>query len=50
LVTLDEGPRICTNLIGIDPRSIQPNMRVEVFFQPLDNGNLVLPFFKPVAA
>ena len=50
LVTLEEGPRICTNLIGIDPRHIVPGMPVEVIYQPIGDGSIILPFFKPVTA
>jgi len=50
LITLDEGPRICANLIEIETGRIQAGMPVAVFFQPIGDGDIVLPFFKPVSA
>lgn len=47
LVNLDEGPRIMTNLQGIDFYEISRDMPVEVFFEPTQGGYKV-PQFRPV--
>jgi uncharacterized OB-fold protein len=49
LITLQEGPRICANLIDVDPNNIVADMRVQVTFQPVGDGSIVLPFFRPAA-
>jgi uncharacterized OB-fold protein len=49
LITLDEGPRICANLVDVEPSRIKAGMPVAVFFQPIGDGEAVLPFFKPVS-
>jgi len=50
LVTLDEGPRICANLLEIDADRVTAGMPVEVVFQPIGDGSVVLPFFKPITS
>lgn len=47
LVELDEGTRIVTNVIGVDPRSVTVGMAVAVRYEEFDDG-LVLPLFGPV--
>ena len=46
LVDLDEGPRILSNLIGIDPHEIRIGMEVEVVFEPADD-DMQVPVFRP---
>jgi len=46
-VTLDEGPRILTNFVGVPPDGLAIGMRVKVRFQPTEGGPPV-PVFAPV--
>lgn len=48
IVTLDEGPRMMTNLVGIDPdpNQLTLGMDLEVDFVP--RGQQQLPVFRPV--
>ena len=47
LVDLDEGPRIVSNLVGVDPRDVQNGLRVGVEFEPTQGGRFV-PVFRPI--
>jgi len=49
VVELKEGPRMTTNLVGIDPEpsSLVLDMPLQVAFQP--RGDMVLPVFGPSA-
>jgi uncharacterized OB-fold protein len=49
LIDLDEGPRMMTRLVEVEPRpeAIRVGMRVEVVFA--DGGGFVLPLFRPIA-
>jgi uncharacterized OB-fold protein len=49
IVELDEGPRLLTNLVDIepDPERVQCGMRVEVAFEDM-NEEISLPMFRPV--
>jgi uncharacterized OB-fold protein len=47
LVDLDEGVRIVTNLVGVEPADIRIGMRVTVEFEPTTDGGSV-PVFRPV--
>jgi uncharacterized protein len=47
LITLDEGPRICTTLVDVAPGDIYDGMPVKVVFTPVGDGSFVLPFFRP---
>ncbi len=49
LVDLDEGPRIVSNLVGVDPRNVQNGLRVHVEFEPAQGGRSV-PVFRPLGA
>jgi hypothetical protein len=49
LVELDEGTRLVSNLIGIDPARIEIGQRVRVEFTRVDD-ELVLPLFRPDAS
>jgi uncharacterized OB-fold protein/acyl dehydratase len=48
LVELEEGARLVSNLIGVDPADVEIGMRVEVEFTRMGDG-LVLPLFRPAA-
>jgi hypothetical protein len=45
-VELDEGVRMCTNVVGCDPASVEHGMPVEVTFEDVD-GSISLPKFRP---
>ena len=49
LVDLDEGPRIMTNLINVDPDAVQVGMPLEVYFERVSD-TAALPLFEPVSA
>jgi uncharacterized protein len=46
LIELDEGTRLVSNLVGIDPAQIAIGQRVRVEFTKVDD-ELVLPLFRP---
>jgi len=46
LVDLDEGVRVVTNLVGVEPAGVRIGMRLSVDFEPTDNGGTV-PVFRP---
>lgn len=46
LIDLEEGVRMVSNIIGIDPHAITAEMPVQVVFEPGAAG-FVLPKFKP---
>ena len=48
VVELEEGPRMMTNIIGIDPtpENLPVDMAVEVSFEQQDD-NITLPLFRP---
>ena len=48
LIELDEGTRLVSNLIGVDPPDAEIGMPVEVVFTRVD-PDLVLPLFQPVS-
>ncbi|MGO9872865.1 MAG: Zn-ribbon domain-containing OB-fold protein [Acidimicrobiia bacterium] len=48
LVDLDEGVRIVTNLVGIEPEDVRIGMRLSVEFEPTSDGGTV-PVFRPDA-
>jgi uncharacterized protein len=49
LITLDEGPRLVSNIVGCDPHAVEAGMRVKVRFEDQSDGT-VLPKFEPAAA
>ena len=51
IVELEEGPRLMTILVDVepDPAAVRCEMPVEVSFLEVDDGN-VLPVFRPAAA
>ena len=48
VVTLEEGPRLMTNIVGCPqtPEALQLDMKLEVAFEPLDEA-ITLPLFRP---
>lgn len=48
LVTLDEGVRIATNIIGCAPEAVTADMPVRVTFREA-TAEITLPLFEPVA-
>jgi uncharacterized OB-fold protein len=50
IVELDEGPRLMTNLVGIetDPARLRIGMPVEVVFEDL-SAEIALPRFRPAS-
>lgn len=48
LVQLDEGVRLVSNLVGVDPGDVRNDMPVEVVF--VDYDGTVLPQFRPTNA
>ncbi|MEL0099107.1 MAG: OB-fold domain-containing protein, partial [Opitutae bacterium] len=46
IVELSEGPRMMTNIVGIDPESVKIGMPVTVCFEDI-NEEVTLPMFKP---
>jgi len=49
VIALEEGTRLISNVIDIDPGDVTIGMPVEVRFVKVD-GELVLPLFAPVHA
>jgi hypothetical protein len=49
IVELAEGPRIATNIVGVepDPQNLRCDMEVEVVFEDLSD-TITLPKFRPV--
>jgi len=47
LVDLDEGCRMITNIVGVDPQEVRVGMRVEVVFEAI-TPQISLPKFRPV--
>jgi uncharacterized OB-fold protein len=48
VVELEEGPRLLTTLVGVEPERVQVGLPVEVALVPAPGG-FVLPFFRPAA-
>ena len=49
LVELDEGVRMMTNVVGIDPQQVRIDMAVEVVFEDI-SPEISLPKFRPTEA
>jgi uncharacterized OB-fold protein len=45
LVQLEEGPRVVSNLRGVEVAEVHNEMEVEVFFE--DVGGVAVPQFRP---
>ena len=50
LVELQEGTRLISQIVGIAPGDVQIGQAVQVEFNTFNDGELVLPQFRPVAA
>lgn len=50
LIELDEGTRLTAQLVGVKPGDVQIGQRVQVEFNTFNDGELVLPQFRPIAA
>ena len=50
LVDLEEGVRVVSNLVGLDPTEIRIGLPVEVTFEPTEHDELAVPVFRPRAA
>ena len=48
VVELEEGPRVNTNLVGIENEAIEVGMDVEIAFTEVEEGAL-LPLFRPAS-
>ena len=46
-VELDEGPRIVTNFVDCDLKTLKIGQKVQVTFRPTEGGEYQLPVFKP---
>jgi uncharacterized OB-fold protein len=51
IVELDEGPRMMTNIIGVEPtpEALPIDMPVQVTWEP-QNDDITLPLFRPAPA
>lgn len=47
LVDLEEGVRVVSNLVDVDPADIRVGLPVEVAFEPTDDEELAVPVFRP---
>ena len=50
LVELEEGTRLISQLVGVKPGEVKIGQAVQVEFNTFNDGELVLPQFRPVAA
>jgi uncharacterized OB-fold protein len=48
IVTLEEGPKLVANVVGVEPEKLEIEMPVEVVFEDVEDG-LVLPLFRPAS-
>ena len=51
VVALEEGPRMMTNIVGIEqtPQALQLDMPLEVLFEPMSD-EISLPLFRPAGS
>ncbi len=47
LVDLEEGTRLVTNIVGVEPAAVTIGMPVQVRYEEFDGG-IVLPLFEPI--
>ena len=47
IVELDEGPRIATNIVGVEPEKVRIGMEVEATFDDV-TPEITLVKFKPI--
>jgi uncharacterized OB-fold protein len=50
LIELEEGTRLIAQLVGVKPSEVQIGQAVQVEFNSFNDGELVLPQFRPLAA
>lgn len=50
LIELEEGTRLIAQLVGVKPGEVQIGQKVQVEFNAFNDGELILPQFRPVAA
>lgn len=50
LIELEEGTRLIAQLVGVKPAEVRIGQAVQVEFNRFNDGELVLPQFRPVAA
>lgn len=50
LIELEEGTRLIAQLVGVKPGEVRIGQAVQVEFNSFNDGELVLPQFRPVAA
>ena len=50
LIELDEGTRLVAQLVGVKSGEVQIGQRVQVEFNTFNDGEMVLPQFRPIAA
>ena len=48
VVTLEEGPRMVTNIVDVAPEDVKIDMPVEVKFAETDGSSAQLPLFRPL--
>jgi uncharacterized protein len=48
IVELEEGPRVTTNIVGVDPDRVRVDMAVEVCFEPVGDDGIAVPVFRAV--
>ena len=48
IIDMDEGYRMMSNIVGINPDKIEVGMRVEVQFHAM-NDEITLPYFRPTS-
>jgi len=49
VIVLAEGPRMISNVVGVDPEDVYVDMPVRVTFEAIDDTDLWLPLFTPAA-
>lgn len=49
LIALDEGMRMLSNVVGVDPHEVHIGMRVAVDFAPTA-GDMAVPVFRPASS
>ncbi len=47
-VELDDGPRVMTNVVGVEPEDVSVGQEVTVVFDETDDGEYALPRFAPM--
>ena len=47
VVELEEGPRLFSNIVGVELENVTVGMPVQVAFELIDDSDVVLPVFSP---